>query len=172
MDPRVRYTKKIIEDTFVDLLQTKPLNKITVTMICEKAQINRGTFYKYYDNPFDLMEKLQEEGLSEMEKMLSQITEEGLEDFLLKILLVIKERKKIITTLDVNLNNDSFYNQLSQVAMKVMRERMDHENEEKNKLKIQYVIGGCANIILQWMNDGMEMEEHLIVDSILEFSNF
>ena len=36
-DARVRYTRQIIQHVFIDLLKQKPLGKITVKEICEKA---------------------------------------------------------------------------------------------------------------------------------------
>ena len=65
-DARVRYTKMIIKKSFISLLKERPINKITVKAICEMSEINRATFYKYYNDPFDLMEKIEEEMLEEL----------------------------------------------------------------------------------------------------------
>ena len=35
MDRRIKYTKKVIKDTFLELLEEKDINKITVSEICE-----------------------------------------------------------------------------------------------------------------------------------------
>ena len=48
MDRRVKYTKKIIKDTFLNLLKEKEISKITVSEICKLSDINRATFYRYY----------------------------------------------------------------------------------------------------------------------------
>ncbi len=64
-DARVRYTLKVIEDSFLELLGKKPLTKITVTELCQTAQINRATFYKHYLDIPDLLEKTEEKGLSQ-----------------------------------------------------------------------------------------------------------
>ena len=42
-DRRSRYTRQTIKDIFLEELKTKPYNKITVTEICKKAEMNRGT---------------------------------------------------------------------------------------------------------------------------------
>ena len=44
IDPRIRYTRNIIQTSFLELLRQKPLENITVREICEKAEINRSTF--------------------------------------------------------------------------------------------------------------------------------
>lgn len=61
IDRRVRYTKKAIRESFLDLLEEKPLEKISVTEICKNADINRGTFYSHYTDPFELKESLEQE---------------------------------------------------------------------------------------------------------------
>lgn len=43
-DRRTRYTKNIIKDTLLELMHQKSFDKITVTELCRKAEINRGTF--------------------------------------------------------------------------------------------------------------------------------
>ncbi len=61
VDRRVRYTKKAIRESFLDLLEKKPLEKISVTEICKNADINRGTFYSHYADPFELEASLEQE---------------------------------------------------------------------------------------------------------------
>ena len=61
MDKRIVNTKERITDRFMKLLKTTALDKITVTQICRRANINRATFYKYYDNPYNLLGKIESE---------------------------------------------------------------------------------------------------------------
>ena len=71
LDARIRYTKMVIRDAFIGLLKKKPLNRITVKEICDIADINRATFYKYYSDPFDLLEKIEQELLHQLQKKLN-----------------------------------------------------------------------------------------------------
>ena len=47
-DKRIEKTVQLIEDSFFDLYQTIPLEKISITKICRQANINRSTFYYHY----------------------------------------------------------------------------------------------------------------------------
>ena len=71
-DARVRYTKMVIKEQFAAILTTTPLNKVTVKEICERAEINRATFYRYYADPYDLLEKMEQEFLEDMFKKLAE----------------------------------------------------------------------------------------------------
>jgi AcrR family transcriptional regulator len=65
-DRRIRYTKRVIQESFVHLLSQKPIAKITVKEICEGADVNRSTFYAHYLDPYDLMKKVKGEVLEEI----------------------------------------------------------------------------------------------------------
>ena len=46
---RTAYTKTAIRRTFFELLEEKDFDKISVREICQRADINRSTFYRHYD---------------------------------------------------------------------------------------------------------------------------
>lgn len=48
---RVRMTKKLIKDAYLELLESNPSEKISVTDVCKVADVNRSTFYMYYEDP-------------------------------------------------------------------------------------------------------------------------
>ena len=47
---RVAITKESIEVAYLDLLEENHERKITVKDVCERAGVNRTTFYKYYED--------------------------------------------------------------------------------------------------------------------------
>ena len=53
-----RRTQAVIMQAFMDLLTRKPLDKITVKDVIEEADINRNTFYYYYENIPALLDAL------------------------------------------------------------------------------------------------------------------
>lgn len=64
MDLRVKRTRQNIRDAFIQLRMKKPLEKITVKELCERAEINKATFYLHYSNIYELSETI-ENGLIE-----------------------------------------------------------------------------------------------------------
>ncbi|MBQ7447472.1 MAG: TetR/AcrR family transcriptional regulator, partial [Eubacterium sp.] len=44
-----------------DLIEKKQLAKITVNELCEKAGVNRSTFYRYYTDIYDLWAEIEED---------------------------------------------------------------------------------------------------------------
>lgn len=56
---RERLTKKLIEEAFLDLVNEGGMKKATVSAICGRAQINRSTFYRHFENQYQLLEVLE-----------------------------------------------------------------------------------------------------------------
>jgi len=73
MDRRTRYTRQTIKDIFLEELKTKPYGKITVTELCKKAEMNRGTFYLHYYDIDDVLNEILEDFLSDTSSVLDHI---------------------------------------------------------------------------------------------------
>ena len=67
-DARVKYTRMVLKKALLELLEHKPVNKITVKEICERAGLNRATFYAHYTDCFDLLESIEEELFGQFER--------------------------------------------------------------------------------------------------------
>lgn len=65
-DRRVRKTKQAIKNAFIQLLNKKDLEKITIQDITELADINRGTFYLHYEDKYILLSDIEDEYISDL----------------------------------------------------------------------------------------------------------
>lgn len=52
---RIIITKKLLRDALIKLLQKKHIDDISVSKLCQEAQINRTTFYRHYQTPHDVL---------------------------------------------------------------------------------------------------------------------
>ena len=52
---RVTMTKQLLKDALVSLLEKNDIYNISIRELCEVADVNRSTFYKYYGSQFDLL---------------------------------------------------------------------------------------------------------------------
>ena len=60
------FTKKAIRDSFVKLLNEKPLSQITIRDIVDDCGVNRNTFYYYYQDLPQLVESIVDEDAERM----------------------------------------------------------------------------------------------------------
>ena len=61
MDLRTIRTKKSIAEAYLQLRREKPLEKISVKELAERAFINKATFYLHYEDIYDLTDKIEDE---------------------------------------------------------------------------------------------------------------
>lgn len=50
-------TARLMDETLIAILEKKSYEYITVKEICEKAEVNRSTFYLHYETMNDLLEE-------------------------------------------------------------------------------------------------------------------
>lgn len=65
-DPRVKRTRKLLLDAFVELLAEKGFHALSVQDIAERATVNRATFYAHFEDKYALMESFIREGFQQM----------------------------------------------------------------------------------------------------------
>ncbi len=65
----VRKTKDKLRYALTELLKEKPVKSITVREIADLVDINRGTFYLYYKDIYDMVEKIENEMLEEFNEI-------------------------------------------------------------------------------------------------------
>jgi len=66
------FTTRAIMDAFWLLYREKPMDKITVKAICEKAGCNRSTFYEYFTDSYSVLEAIEDELLDYARRKLTQ----------------------------------------------------------------------------------------------------
>ncbi len=63
-----------LQDGFVSLLnEGVPVHKITVSLLCARSGVNRGTFYNHYKEVIDLASEIEQDYLEEVEKAFRDI---------------------------------------------------------------------------------------------------
>lgn len=154
---RVRLSKQMLRQSLIKLLGEKAIHKISVREICDLAEVNRSTFYKYYGSQYDLFHDMEEEILehvnaylmdegSSMAGDLSQIT---------KLVAFVGENAELCRII-INHNIDPKFPE-ALVNLPSLRRWIDtHFRAEYSKSEMEYVYGlvvnGGFSIIRMWLN--------------------
>jgi AcrR family transcriptional regulator len=72
-DLRVIKTKRLIKDTFYEIVSEKGFEKITISDITNRASINRSTFYLHYQYKCNLLESLENGVIYEIKAIIAKI---------------------------------------------------------------------------------------------------
>ncbi len=81
-DRRIVRTQRAVRKAFIELTEERGLEGFTVSDLCARADINRGTFYKHYNDKDALLAALEEELFAELDSFRDKVTEIGLTDIL------------------------------------------------------------------------------------------
>lgn len=159
IDARTRYTQMVIKNCFVETLKTKPLSKISVTELCEGAQINRSTFYKYYDNPYDLLNKLEDSYLRSLEEKISHVAMDDFNQIFTIVLEDLKENEDYFRTI-ISENGDSkfrdsVFHLIYQANLRSIQRIFPALTEVQQRWLFYFFGEGFNGMLQQWMNGGM-----------------
>ena len=66
LDLRIQRTHKFLQEAMIELIAEKGFDAITVGDIAERAMINRATFYRHYQDKYDLVARIFEETTSRL----------------------------------------------------------------------------------------------------------
>ncbi len=157
MDRRVKYTKKVIKDTFIDLLSEKDINKVTVSEICKIADINRATFYRYYLDVFDLLEKMEDDFVLEVKAAYTKNDndEQPLSHYVYSLVKICYENQKLAKILFTTTGKPYFLNSILEEAYSKCKIRWTRERPEIDKDDIEYatvyIFNGTLGIVNYWI---------------------
>jgi AcrR family transcriptional regulator len=176
-DRRVRYTKKVIKDTFIELLEQKPINKITVTELCTQCEINRATFYRYYEDVYDLMEKLKSQYVFELKAAISiskdDYTISGFTSEILEVILMNKELSKILFSLK---NGKDFLDDVLDIAHQKCVEKWNRYGKNVPQEQVGYlstfITAGTIGILNEWIQHDFKESPSEIANLIENISHY
>lgn len=173
-DRRVLRTRKMIRDALTQLITEVGLEKITVSMLTEKANINRGTFYLHYRGIHDLVEKSEDEiilqilsirnhALKEHERAgYTEPTKEIFLQFSIKLCTFFKENCSFLDAILGPNGNPSFHEKLKTV---LENELLLHtrfqvkvgENIIPNDYLVAYLSAAHIGILYHWLKNGTDI---------------
>ncbi len=144
----------------IQLLKEKPLNKITVKELCEIAQINRATFYKYFDNPYDLLNKMEQELLDNLEAKIHETHSDGFRDIFHMVLNDICENRDYYTILFSANGDERFRERLYSIAygnnIRTIKKLFPDITKTEQEWLYYFIAEGCNGILHNWFNNGMQ----------------
>ena len=74
---RKKASMERIEKVFIELLQTKELNEISVSEICKRAGLNRTTFYANYADIYGLADAIRDKLENEVSELYKEEVAQG-----------------------------------------------------------------------------------------------
>ena len=154
---RIILTKRLLQEGLLRLLETKDLDKISVTELCRESGINRATFYNHYCSPQDLLTDMEMQITLELDQLMKypSTADDALAQ-LESVCAYMQEHKYAIIVLsrchaDADLA-ETFYQLNKAFPPRRPRSRLTSSmNEETLHLTNTFIYTGCYHLIREWL---------------------
>lgn len=180
-------TALLMDEALVQLLAVKDFEYITVKDICQKAGVNRSTFYLHYESLADLLRETMDNLLKEFLSMfpirpdvfLPEIETAELSnlvliqsDFIRPYLTFVRDHKEVYAAAYKNpgaMGTDGNFTGMTKHILEPILRRFGVP-EKQQRYMIVFYINGCASIVQEWLRQGcqdsIEEVEQIILNCI------
>ena len=174
IDRRVKYTKMVIKNSFLALAKQKPISKISVKEICQDADINRATFYAHYADQYDLLRRIEDEFIEDVNRYLESAPHDCSEgesvEMLTRIFEYIRENADACAVLLSEKGDIIFQKQVMMITHKQFVADMTSvktmSREDAEYLYV-FVAIGSVGIVQKWLAEGMKKPARELAEMIL-----
>ncbi len=164
----IRFNKALLS-----LLEKKTFEYITISEICETAEVNRSTFYLHYENTCDLLKETTAYVLDnftsyfcvDTESITTKFANCDLHDlkfvnekYLHPYLLFIKENQRVLSAVlsqPTAFDTKAIFQRLFDNIFKPILDRFHYPRDEQNYVMMFY-LNGITAIISEWLKDGCQ----------------
>lgn len=168
-DLRIVKTNNTLYDALVLLLKDKTFEEIKVSDICQKALVNRSTFYSHFNDKYELFMSLINNLKQELENDLKSIEEDNLKDYYLKMIEVflnhIEGKENIYRSILINNRNSIIMDMIYDTITEDVNSKMkDNEKNVPNDIFTSYYLGAIVNVGVEWFKNDKKYSKNEILE--------
>lgn len=157
-----QYTKNLIKKEFIKLLEERSFNSITISMLAERCEINRNTFYYHYDDIYSLVKEILSDEIERVDKEFNSTA--SWEKSLISASSFFLDNKTAAQNLFMSIDKKDTDLYLYKICESVMTMYVENEcltknikaKEEDKALVIDFYRAALVGLLEKWILDGME----------------
>lgn len=153
-DRRITMTKRMLKDALIEILQEKDIYHVSVRELCDKADVNRTTFYKYYGNQFELLTDMERDMLDYLAQTVKK-NEEDTEKIVSSACAYLEKNLDFARMIFNNNVDPDFARKLfaiESVKARTLKKFYDNKNETELEYIYNFLTYGIFRLIHVWLN--------------------
>lgn len=177
-DLRVIKTKESLHESLLELIKEKPLVSITVTELCQKAKVNRGTFYFHYEKVEDVYEEYFKEIMNDFAnsylepyRKVSILKVSELNPKTIRIFHHIEKYKSFYRIVFSKKAPLTYYYLLFEEISKLLRNDLHNIKDIDNELLIAYQTNAILGMIIAWFNEDFRHDPNYMNHQLVKILN-
>lgn len=163
-------SKRYIRSTLITLMSDKSYDEITVKDICNKANLSRMTFYRYYTNKDDIFREYTDERFADFYNILVNEKDVTLDKFCFMMFDYLKKYQKQIEILRVANKEFLLLYQFRNYASYLLKKFDLVKTYKKITTEVvQFVAGGIYSLLLSWLDSKMSQTPEQMAEILKRF---
>ncbi|MDR0669013.1 MAG: TetR/AcrR family transcriptional regulator [Treponema sp.] len=174
---KVRYTKKALRESLIELMQTRPISAISIKELCALADINRSTFYTHYRSPYEILREIEDATLETLGQMQSRNVfltgKNALVQLMEEALQFIIDNKNWIQVLLGEQGDIQFQRKLFSFIRQheiVKFTNNEQSDELTREYYLIYALNGSIALIQHWMKNGMDTPKEKVAGMLVNLN--
>ncbi|MGM9927552.1 MAG: TetR/AcrR family transcriptional regulator [Bacillus sp. (in: firmicutes)] len=166
-----RKTKQLIQNSFMQILEKKPFETITIGDITKTAQINRGTFYLHFQDKFDLLDQIEQQLFRDLGNHIDELQshysstrtfEKGQEQLAATLFSSIKMHSPLLKIFLSNHGRAGFHIRFRDAFSKKVRVNLEKNESINAGLKapmeyfLSFITSAFLGLVEQWVQNGLD----------------
>lgn len=167
---KTRYTRSALQDALCELMTVKPFAAISVTELCDTADVNRTTFYSHYKDQASLLEEIESEALESVSCLLDGLDGQMTDEILYRGVHMLATDEAHLGILLGRHGDPGFQEELFSNIFARCGIMPTSEKSTPHDLDFAFVLGGSVNLLQRWMETGMKTPEKDVAAAIARFA--
>ena len=169
-DLRIVKTNNTLYEALINLLKDKTFEEIKVSDICNKALVNRSTFYAHFNDKYELFISLINSLKESFSSELKEIEETNPKDYYLKMIEVflnhIEGKEDIYKSILINNRSSIIMDMIYDTITDDVNSRIKKNDKNvPNDIFASYYLGAIVNVGIEWFKSNKKYSK----DEILEY---
>lgn len=158
IDRRAKYSIRAMQNTLLELLEEKRLDAVSITELCARADVNRGTFYKYYRDVYELYEEIEDGFVENLRALFSEAGDQE-DHFFLKVTSILQNNRAFVQPNHHTEGASRLLSKLLGLVLPKIYEMVSAQRPDLQPQDVRYrsefILGGCARVYEVWIKEGM-----------------
>ncbi len=154
-------------------MQEKPFERITIKELCERADVNRTTFYLHYADQRSVLNDIKEDTKQKTLAIMQGVKlSQDMEAYVVRFLNYVHENDKLFRILLMNDEGDRFRYMLIDAVAKELSPHFPRTGDpQRDAFGAAFLLSGCKSIIIEWMKTDYAMPAPELAAYILTITN-
>ena len=166
-----RRTKQVIQQSFMQILEKKPFESMSVGDIAKAANMNRGTFYLHYKDKFDLLEQIEQQLFGDLGNYIDELQahyvpdqtfEKGQAQLAASLFSFIEAHSPTLRIFLSDHGRAGFHIRFRDAFSEKVRTNLEKNESFKSHLKapmeffLAFITSAFLGLIEQWIQNGLD----------------